>query len=93
VSGGYTLADARSLNGAAPAEEIAALVPGRVAKLIFQPAEGVQAKPERMWVEVTAVDGDNYTGTLANQPVFLPMNHGDPVTFTAAHVIDTAKGY
>lgn len=89
----YTLADARSLSIPAPAAEIAALVPGRVAKLIFQPTGGVRAKPERMWVEVTAVDGDSYTGTLANQPVYLPLNHGDPVSFTAAHIIDTAKGY
>lgn len=89
----YTLADARALSSPAPAAEIAALVPGRVAKLIFQPPEGVQAKPERMWVEVTAVNGDSYTGTLANQPVNLPLRHGDPVSFTAAHIIDTAKGY
>jgi hypothetical protein len=43
---------------------------------------------ERMWVLVTAVDGDTLAGTLSNQPVEVPRRHGDLVTLEKRHVFD-----
>lgn len=64
----------------------AAIKPGDYAKLIFS-VEGNDGPAERMWVLVTARDGDSITGTLDNQPYRLPLKHGAQIEFGPDHVI------
>jgi len=96
----YELADALAIHAENPRTfrvpspaEVSGLAPGRLAKLIFHPADGVEGMPERMWVEVTAATDDGWEGTLANHPATLPLRHGDTVRFAARNVCDTAGGY
>lgn len=64
-----------------------AIKPGDCVKLIFCGAECDM--PERMWVVVTAIDGDRFTGTLDNEPFVLDgIRFGDEVNFGPEHVID-----
>lgn len=56
---------------------------GQWVKLIFKSKEGI----ERMWVKVTNVEG-NLAGTLDNDPVFLPIKHGDMIDFEHKHITD-----
>ena len=53
------------------------------------------APGERMWVDVTAVNGDHITGLLASDPMFLPLERDDIITGTLANVLDIrdAKAY
>ncbi len=75
-------------------DEIARLVPGDLAKLMFEVAgrrtyrrEG--ANGERMWVEITMRKKHRFRGTLANHPiVWNRIRHGDEVKFRAHHIID-----
>lgn len=60
---------------------------GVFAKMIFVES----THNERMWVEVTAVDGDEYTGRLANIPVFTDLEQHSEITFSANHVIEIRK--
>ena len=53
---------------------------GQWVKLIFKGKEGT----ERMWVKVTG----GLVGTLDNDPVLLPLSHGDTVTFEYKHIIE-----
>ena len=48
---------------------------------------------ERIWTQVTKVDGNDIEATLANDPFGLGMSkHGDPMKFTMQHVYNvTAK--
>ena len=74
-----------------PAEnELLAVAPGDLVKIIFEsipPSDAWDA--ERMWVIVTAIDGDSLTGTLDNQPRDMPqLKHGDVVHFQRGHIID-----
>ena len=72
-----------------------ALIPGDVAKLLFEPVEAGEDGPfpERMWVEVTEVCGRNYCGILTNEPFQIPqLEHGAPVAFGPEHVI-ALQGY
>lgn len=67
------------------AQEKAAVEPGDFVKLMFDSGHGV----ERMWVKVTANNGDSLTGTLANEPFFIPgLSFGEPVSFKPKHIID-----
>lgn len=66
-------------------DEKAAITPGQFVKIIFS-EEG--CNPERMWVEVTAKDGDLITGVLSNVPYVLSsVKYGDEVEFGPEHVI------
>jgi len=48
--------------------------------------DGVGA--ERMWVSVTTIAGDTFTGALANSPFFLnDIKFGDEVMFEPKHII------
>lgn len=72
-------------------EDRATLQPGDFAKLVFLPEDGDGG--ERMWVEVSAVSSNGedtaaYVGTLANNPIFLELEHGDTIVFTSQHIID-----
>ncbi len=65
---------------AAPAKaELDRIMPGNYVKACFN-------DKERMWVLVETVDGETMTGKLANKPVLLPMDHGQPVTLEKRHV-------
>tara|TARA_R110002126_G_scaffold203064_3_gene350382 strand:- start:1473 stop:1793 length:321 start_codon:yes stop_codon:yes gene_type:complete len=47
---------------------------------------------ERIWTEVTKVDGNDIEATLANDPFALDAKHGDPMKFQMQHVYNvTAK--
>jgi hypothetical protein len=64
----------------------AAVGPGDYAKLIFSSDDGA----ERMWVLITARDGDSITGTLSNAPHrAVSVKHGDEVKFGPEHIIAT----
>lgn len=93
----YTLENVERLNAAHPATfhipsrtEREGLRRGDVAKLIFtlpKPINGCES--ERMWVEVTGRDGDDYLGELDNDPLFpdeLGIKWRSPVRFRACHV-------
>jgi len=90
----YIIRDPRPLREANPwtfylpcEERTAAVAPGDFVQLIFDPAEQ-ENTPERMWVEITGCDGNTLIGTLANQPQYLPMAHGEEVAFTRHDIID-----
>ena len=43
---------------------------------------------ERMWVEVTDIDGDNLSGTVANDPVVIDgLKFDDKIAFEYKHII------
>lgn len=78
-----------------PKEAKDAVRPGHYAKMMFKnpsrKRNGVES--ERMWVLVTARDGDNFVGELANDPVAInPDLFGEGkvkiINFTADHIID-----
>ena len=70
-----------------PPEDYAhTLTPGDWAKLLFLPADGTL--PESMWVRITAIAGQDFTGTLDNAPHNLEgLSFGDEITFSAAHIM------
>jgi hypothetical protein len=41
---------------------------------------------ERVWTIITAVDGDNITATLDNQPIFIDAFYGDTIHFEKRHI-------
>ena len=41
---------------------------------------------ERIWTQVTKVDGNDIEATLANDPFMLDAKHGDKMKFTMQHV-------
>ena len=94
--GSYTLEDPRPIAQSSPytyyippADHIAALRPGDIAKLIFlgQPG-GRQFNGERMWVKVTGRDGQTLIGALDNEPFDMPqLAVGDEVHFEPHNVI------
>jgi uncharacterized protein YegJ (DUF2314 family) len=44
---------------------------------------------ERMWVKITKRDGDQFTGTLLNDPAFIDgLIYGDEVHFSTEHIVD-----
>jgi hypothetical protein len=94
---GYTLDDPRPIAREAPytyflpsKEELAALLPGDLVKLIFRPDKpGEKWGAERMWVTVERVDGDRLEGRLENDPDDMPcLSLGARVRFDRFHVVD-----
>lgn len=75
-----------------PSEEvIEKLQVGDIVKLIFvsdQPSDD-GFNGERMWVEITDRNGNNFTGTLDNEPFRLPLKAGEVITFGAENICDT----
>lgn len=68
---------------------ISQLKPGDHAKLMFLKETSDQFT-ERMWVQITSIDGDTFTGKLDNDPHWLKLiKCGDEVTFEACHIMDT----
>jgi len=91
---GYTIRDPRPIKAENPhsfhlpcAERLAAIAGADYVKALFV-LEGTE-EVERMWVEVSSIDGDVLHGTLANQPFGeFPLSHGDEVELMRHHVID-----
>lgn len=98
VASTVTLANGVELNAQSPetfwvpsADIKSALRTGDFVKLVFIGAK--DEMPERMWVIVTAIDGDKFTGTLDNQPFTLTgISYGDRVEFGAENIIDVHGG-
>lgn len=94
--GKYMIDDPRPIADGAPytyflpsENELLALAPGDQAKVVFrsQPA-GRKFEAERMRVTLTAVNGDELSGTLDNIPTDMPQLHlGDLVRFKRSDVI------
>ncbi len=97
----YTLLDADAQHAATPDTfEIPSLLdretlrPGDLAKLCFlgkEPETGCEG--ERIWVEVTGTSPGGYTGTLANDPFYLPLGYGQQVEFTSANVLSIGRAH
>jgi uncharacterized protein YegJ (DUF2314 family) len=93
----YTLVDGIAQNAKYPdtfeipdPHQIEAIRPGDHVKLIFQAADPdpeTGCSGERMWVEVTTATDGLYTGTLANMPLLIPLEHGETVEFTSANIV------
>ena len=69
---------------------IALLAPGDGVKLIFRLTDPGEDDPsaERMWVEITAREGDHFTGDLDNTPRHIQdFPSGTELTFAPRHII------
>lgn len=95
--GRYEIDDPRPIAADAPytyflpsENELLALAPGDQVKLPFRSIPpGPKFEAERMWVTITAVDGDRISGELDNRPFDMPqIRLGDPVSFRRSNVID-----
>lgn len=64
---------------------------GDSVKLIFvtEEAEDDGFRGERMWVEITQINGKNFVGKLDNEPHRLPLRVGDEISFGIEHICDT----
>lgn len=90
----YALLDAKERNKKYPDtfhipsnDDLSYLRSGDYAKLCFE-EEG--NAPERMWVKVMSVSGDNFQGMLDNEPIGLEtIKYGDIVLFNSRHILDT----
>jgi hypothetical protein len=83
----YTILDAVKMNSEWPdfriptAAEKAGIAVGAAVKVMFVPTDPA-IMAEKIWCEVTAVDGANFKATVANHPVFMEcLAYGDVVTF------------
>ncbi len=92
----FTIIDPRALQRDAPytfylpsEAALAHVAPGDSIKLIFEPTGAADpCDPERMWVEVTARDGDALTGKLDNKPFELSgLALGDTLHFAPHQII------
>ena len=62
------------------------------AKLIFEFESDDPEAPraERMWVEITQVKDDIFSGYLDNEPAYIKdLKYKDPIEFSECHIIDT----
>jgi hypothetical protein len=87
----FLLEDCEALNAQHPDSfeipsitERLTLKPGQHAKVMAVSPEGV----ERIWVQITERLNGLYIGTLANQPIYMGLDHGAPITFEPRHVMD-----
>lgn len=98
--GRYTIEDPRPIAASAPytfelpsENELLAVAPGDLVKLMFRSIPAGQWDVERMWVIVTAADGASLTGTLDNHPDDMPqIKAGDRVSFDRGQIIDIMWG-
>lgn len=90
--GGFTLVDGIEINRKHPSsfyiptqEEINSLTPGNIVKVGFE-EQGKSG--ERMWVTVSEINGDDFTGILDNEPYDLEtIKLGDEVKFSTKHIL------
>jgi len=93
----WYLEDARELAEAAPytfyipsTEVIAMLRPGDVVKLVFRNDEDDADNGEALWLRLSEIDGDDFTGLLENPPAVTPgLQLGDEIEFCSYHIVDT----
>lgn len=91
----YTLGNGVKMNAAHPDTfyipsdaDKAQLAVGDLAKLIFCPIDEEEGA-ERMWVEITDIDGDDMIGRLDNEPFWMDCpSYGDTIKFRAKHIIN-----
>lgn len=63
---------------------------GMYVKLCFTEKKEMEA----MWVKVKKIDGDNFVGTLRNDPVAISsIQFGHPVRFRYEHIREFFKGF
>lgn len=95
--GKYRIKDPRPIAAEAPytyylpsENELLAVGSGDLVQVVFVSIpSGGKFGAERMWVIVTAVDGDALTGTLDNHPIDMPqLKAGDVIRFSRWHIID-----
>ncbi|MGH1422545.1 MAG: immunity protein Imm33 domain-containing protein [Hyphomonas sp.] len=93
----YSIDDPRPIAAEAPYtfarpadDRLDLLQAGDIVKLIFRAIPADRKYPaERMWVEITTINGEKFEGTLVNHPDDMPMlNYRDVVTFNRWHIID-----
>ncbi len=93
----FTLEDPRPIQADAPytyqlphPKRIDAVGIGDLVKLIFCPtSKAAKWRAERMWVEVTEINGGRFSGTLANKPFELTgLMPGTKVSFQPWHITD-----
>lgn len=95
----WSLDDARELTEDAPytfylpsAEVLEMLQPGDIVQLVFRSEvnDDQDFAAERMWVKITGIDGDDFTGVLDNEPLSIPdLAEGDEIMFQSYHIINT----
>ena len=76
--------------GVPTTEEIANLTVGSYVKVCI---ENVDPEPgqfggERLWTEITEIDGDEITATLDSFPVIVDLESGDTVNFKTHHIYE-----
>ena len=64
---------------------------GDLVKLIFvtEKAEYDGYRGERMWVQITNINGKRFKGKLDNEPQRLPLKIGDEISFGIENICDT----
>jgi hypothetical protein len=69
-------------------EEINNLHPGMLVKLVFVLEEMIDGcGAERMWVEITEINGNTFYGILTNVPRYLStIEPGDTIQFSGNHI-------
>lgn len=94
--GRYEIRDPRPIAADAPytfelpsENELLAVAPGDLVKLLFRSIPAGEWESERMWVIVTGTDGVHMTGTLDNEPADMPqLKAGDRISFDRTHIVD-----
>ena len=94
--GRYEIGDPRPIAADAPytfelpsENELLAVAPGDLVKLLFRSIPAGEWDAERMWVIVTHADGANLAGTLDNDPSDMPqLKAGDRISFDRGRIID-----
>ncbi|KGB53032.1 hypothetical protein FG91_02962 [Sphingopyxis sp. LC81] len=94
--GRYQIKDPRPIAAGSPytfelpsENELLAVAPGDLVKLLFRSIPAGEWETERMWVIVTDADGANMAGTLDNEPSDMPqLKAGDRINFCRDHIID-----
>lgn len=66
-------------------DDLADLKPGDFVKICIIGVDD-ERHGERMWVEVTQIEGGTIRGTLANHPHFVPLSHGATLEFGKGNV-------
>lgn len=73
-------------------EVVSQLKAGNQAKLIFEfeSKDPEAPRAERMWVEITEVTQNDFSGYLDNDPAYIKdLKYKDPIKFNECHIIDT----
>lgn len=94
--GRYEINDPRPIAASSPytfdlpsENELLAVAPGDLVKLLFRSIPAGEWETERMWVIVTDTDDANLTGTLDNEPADMPqLKAGDRISFDRGRIID-----